>query len=118
MLRSELDAWFCDHLAAEPEQLLALLDAPTVTCWPTTPPPVLYHAGRDIVVDLDAATRHLVALCTIAPEGQGPLVNIRAEHFEQTVQDLIDRSPHHSRNKPGRDSHAQRLTRSRETRAT
>ncbi|MFC8678037.1 hypothetical protein ACFUEN_35775 [Streptomyces griseorubiginosus] len=93
VLRSELDTWFPDHLAAEPDQLLALLDALTMTCWPLTPSPVLHHAGPDIVVDLHASTRHLLALCTIAPEGQGPLVNIRAEHFEQTVQDLIDRSP-------------------------
>ncbi|MEI5519862.1 hypothetical protein WB401_30735 [Streptomyces brasiliscabiei] len=93
MLRSELDTWFPDHHLTDPDSVLTLLDALPVTTWPLTPSPVLHHAGPDIVVDLDAATRHLLALCTIAPEGQGPLVNIRAEHFEQTVQGLIDRSP-------------------------
>ncbi|MFC8208798.1 hypothetical protein [[Kitasatospora] papulosa] len=53
-------------------------------------PPPANHP--DIVVDLGAATRHLLTLCTIAPERQGPLVNIRADHFEETVQKLIDGS--------------------------
>ncbi|KUO09273.1 hypothetical protein [Streptomyces sp. DSM 15324] len=60
---------------------------------PLLPGDLLHHAGPDIVVDLDAATRHLLALCAIAPGGQGPLVSIRAVHFEQTVQRLIDCSP-------------------------
>ncbi|MET7938395.1 IS3 family transposase [Streptomyces sp. NPDC005322] len=82
-----------DHHLTGPDTVLVLLDELPVTTWPLTPPPVLHHADPDIVVDLDAATRHLLALCAIAPERQGPLVTIRAEHFEQTVQRLIDRWP-------------------------
>jgi hypothetical protein len=93
ILHTELDTWFSGQLATEPDQVLALLDGLPAACWPVTAPPVLHHAGPDIVIDLHAAGRHLITLCTIAPEDQGALVNIRAEHFEQTVQNLVDRSP-------------------------
>ncbi|MFF3312748.1 hypothetical protein [Streptomyces sp. NPDC002952] len=46
-----------------------------------------------MVVGLEAVTRHLLTLCTTAPEGQGPLVNIRADHFEKSVQKLINDWP-------------------------
>ncbi|WP_043224298.1 hypothetical protein [Streptomyces sp. NRRL F-5193] len=92
-LREELDEWFPSQQLNDAQHVLELLDTLPSTLWPVTPPAVLHHAGDDVLVDLEAAGRHLLRLCTIAPPQQGPVVNIRAEHFEESVQDLIDRSP-------------------------
>ncbi|MFE2285595.1 hypothetical protein ACFXDJ_15680 [Streptomyces sp. NPDC059443] len=93
MLREDLDAWFPTQPLSDADQVLELLEGLSGTIWPLTPSPVLYQAGEDVLVDFDAATRHLLRLCTIAPPGQGPVVNIRGDHFEETVQDLINESP-------------------------
>ncbi|MGE7389358.1 hypothetical protein ACQKM2_28185 [Streptomyces sp. NPDC004126] len=92
-LKAELDSWFPPSAFADAQQILERLDGLPVSLWPQEPGPIFHRAGPDVLVDFDAASRHLFRQCTVAPINDTPVSKIRADHFEETVQQLIDRSP-------------------------
>ncbi|MFE7509884.1 hypothetical protein ACFU8I_01405 [Streptomyces sp. NPDC057540] len=93
LLRTELDTWFPPSTLVDAQQVLERLDSLPLSLWPQEPGPIFHRAGPDVLVDFDAASRHLLRLCTVAPANDTPVSKIRADHFEDTVQQLIDRSP-------------------------
>ncbi|MFI7632295.1 hypothetical protein [Microbispora rosea] len=93
-LHAELAAWFPPHNLTEAQRILENLDSLPLRLWPQEPGPVLHWAGPDVLIDFEAASRHLNRLCTVVGPTHDPQVaKVRADHFEQTVQRLIDQTP-------------------------
>ncbi|MEU4699818.1 hypothetical protein [Nonomuraea dietziae] len=91
-LQTELAAWFPPDSLTEAHQMLERLDRLPLRLWPQEPGPVFHWAG-EVLIDLEAASRHLLRLCTVVGSTHDPQVaKVRADHFEQTVQRLIDQT--------------------------
>ncbi|WP_342350025.1 hypothetical protein [uncultured Nitrospira sp.] len=72
-------------------EVLAALESIVGNDWPLAAGPVLRHDGSAICVDLATASdRFEVALQFSAL--QGDLTNARADHFEEEVQSVVDKS--------------------------
>lgn len=93
-LQAELATWLPLDNLMEAQQILERLDRMPLRLWPQEPGPVVHWAGPDILIDFEAASRHLQRLCAVAGPTHDPKVaKVRADHFEQTVQHLIDQTP-------------------------
>ncbi|MFE2728117.1 hypothetical protein [Kitasatospora sp. NPDC059327] len=91
-LRPDLERWFPASAPADASQVLAALESLPVTLWPNEPGPVLHEAGDNVLIDVAAASRHLLRMCTVTAAG-GALPNARADRFEADVRTLLDTSP-------------------------
>lgn len=74
------------------EEHLAELCAIQPTLWPLSPGPVIRRAGDALWVDLVASTAILQASLEF-PRGDGDAANARADHFEDTTQEVINNTP-------------------------
>jgi hypothetical protein len=92
MLRDEIEDMFPGACPANAAEAIELLLTVRPQFWPPMPGPVLRPAGEGVFVDLQAATARLYRMMAVAPSG-GKISNVRARHFEDVVQDLIDASP-------------------------
>ncbi|MEU1388512.1 MULTISPECIES: hypothetical protein [unclassified Nonomuraea] len=93
-IQRELTAWLPLDSLTQPQHILGRLDRMPLRLWPQEPGPVVHWAGPDVLIDFEAASRHLHRLCTVAGVTHDPRVaKVRADHFEQTVQHLIDQTP-------------------------
>jgi hypothetical protein len=74
-----------------PEYLVQTLEGMSGSLWPVRPGPVIRSCAGTSYVDLAAATLRLDEAFTF-PTVTGEQANLRAEHFEESVQAIIDRS--------------------------
>lgn len=72
------------------EQILAHLSTPG-SCWPLNRGPVVRGSTDVVILDLLAASERLDRAREY-PRVDGPVANIRAQHFERQVQAAIDRT--------------------------
>ncbi|MFJ4672526.1 hypothetical protein [Kitasatospora purpeofusca] len=91
-LQPRFEKWFPGSAPAVAAEVFDGLESLNVALWPNEPGPVLHPAGDDVLIDVACASRHLIRMCTIAPDGGGPLPNARADRFETDVQHLLDNS--------------------------
>jgi hypothetical protein len=78
-------------LPTNAENLLSVLESLPGSPWPLIPGPPIRRAGNYLCIDLYAATWQLNNLLEF-PRIDGEHANVRAEHFELAVQDIIDSS--------------------------
>lgn len=105
--RERIEATFRDMLAGGDEltkrvaQVWGARDAQTRlrslagasgSTWPLQPGPVVRMSGDVTCVDLLGLSRRLETLLQ-PPHVQGEAANARADHFEESTQDLLDRTP-------------------------
>lgn len=79
-------------VAGDAEQVLADVASIDARPWPLARGPILRFAGAQTAIDVNAATYRLDELLTIPGTGGGGLANARGPHFEQFVQEMIDRT--------------------------
>jgi hypothetical protein len=75
----------------DPETIVNSLLKMKGEIWPMTPGPPLRAEGDRLFVDLYSATNQLNGALQLPARG-GAIANTRSQHFENSVQDLIDRS--------------------------
>lgn len=72
-------------------EVLTVLESIVGNDWPLAGGPVLRHDGSAICVDLATASNRLEVALQF-PALQGDLTNARADHFEEEVQSVVDKS--------------------------
>jgi hypothetical protein len=72
--------------------LLRAAEAMTGTSWPLIPGPVMRRAGPAVCLDLVAMSQRLEAVLEYPAELDSERAAPRARHFEDVVQEVIDRS--------------------------
>jgi hypothetical protein len=74
-----------------PEELFQTLAGMRSSLWPLLPGPVIRGCGDTVYLDLASATVRLNHAFQF-PRGSGIEANVRAEHFEDSVQEAVDSS--------------------------
>jgi len=73
-------------------ELTDILSVPRAD-WPAHHSPMIRREGDSICLDLSAASEHFQRALIFSGAGGGLAPNVRGEHFEDTVQQIIDGSP-------------------------
>jgi len=80
------------HIPTDPESLLRELEDMRGSTWPIVPGPVVRSTRGTIYLDLASASLRLNRAFEF-PRETGASANARAEHFEHSVQLIVDSSP-------------------------
>ena len=84
---------FAGRLPNDAQQVLSDIRALEPSVWPVVKGPILREAGDQTIVDIDSSTQLIDRMLTVPGQYGGNLVNARAEHFEEYVQQIIDQTP-------------------------